>query len=75
MPRVLSVNVSFPKEIDYEGQKMTTGVFKEPVKRRMMLKTLKLEGDRQADLKVHGGPDKSVYAYPLEHSYRESNPK
>jgi MOSC domain-containing protein YiiM len=40
-----------------------------------MLKTLNLEGDRQADLKVHGGPDKAAYAYPMEHSYRESNPK
>ena len=67
MPKVLSVNVSFPKEIDFEGQTITTGIFKEPVKRRLMLKTLNLEGDRQADLKVHGGPDKAVYAYPMEH--------
>lgn len=69
------VNVSFSKEVDYEVQKITTGIFKEPVKRRIMLKTLNLEGDRQADLKVHGGPDKAAYAYPMEHSYPESNPK
>jgi MOSC domain-containing protein YiiM len=67
MPKILSVNVSLPREIDFEGQKVTTGIFKEPVKRRVTLKTLNLEGDRQADLTVHGGPDKAVYAYPVEH--------
>ena len=67
MPKILSVNVSLPKEIDFEGQKVTTGIFKEPVERRVTLKTLNLEGDRQADLTVHGGPDKAVYAYPVEH--------
>jgi MOSC domain-containing protein YiiM len=67
MPKILSVNVSLPKEIDFEGQKVTTGIFKKPVERRLMLKTLNLDGDRQADLTVHGGPDKAVYAYPIEH--------
>ena len=67
MPKILSVNVSLPKEVDFEGQKVTTGIFKEPVERRVMLKTLNLEGDRQADLTVHGGPDKAVYAYAVEH--------
>lgn len=65
--RILSVNVSLPKEIDFEGQKLTTGIFKEPVKGRIRLKTLNLDGDRQADLTVHGGPDKAVYAYSVEH--------
>lgn len=67
MPKILSVNISLPKEIDFEGQKVTTGIFKKPVERRLMLKTLNLDGDRQADLTVHGGPDKAVYAYPIEH--------
>jgi len=67
MPRILSVNVSFPKEVDFEGQKVTTGIFKEPIDGRIMLRTLNLEGDKQADLTVHGGPDKAVYAYPIEH--------
>jgi MOSC domain-containing protein YiiM len=67
MSKILSVNVSLPKEIDFEGQKVTTGIFKEPVERRVMLKTLNLDGDKQADLTVHGGPDKAVYAYPIEH--------
>ncbi len=67
MPKILSVNVSLPKEVDFEGQKVTTGIFKEPIEGRVMLRTLNLDGDRQADLTVHGGPDKAVYAYPIEH--------
>jgi MOSC domain-containing protein YiiM len=67
MPKVLSVNVSLPKEIDFEGQKVITGIFKEPIKGRIMLRTLNLDGDKQADLTVHGGPDKAAYAYPIEH--------
>jgi MOSC domain-containing protein YiiM len=46
---------------------LTTGIFKEPVEGRIRLKTLNLDGDRQADLTVHGGPDKAVYAYSVEH--------
>src|SRR5918992_1729126 len=67
MPKILSVNVSLPKEIDFEGQKVITGSFKEPITGRRMLRTLNLDGDNQADLTVHGGPDKAVYAYPVEH--------
>ena len=66
-PRILSVNVSLPKEINFEGQKVTTGIFKEPVKGRVMLRMLNLDGDKQADLTVHGGSDKAVYSYPIEH--------
>jgi len=44
-----------------------TGIFKSPVQKRLRLNTLNLEGDRQADLTVHGGQDKAVYAYPSEH--------
>jgi MOSC domain-containing protein YiiM len=54
--RILSVNVSLPKEIDFEGQRMKTGIFKDPVEGRIRLKTLNLDGDRQADLAVHGDP-------------------
>jgi MOSC domain-containing protein YiiM len=46
---------------------VTTGIFKEPVKGRVHVATLNLDGDRQADLKVHGGVHKAVYAYPAEH--------
>jgi MOSC domain-containing protein YiiM len=65
--KILSVNVSLPKEIDFEGQRIITGIFKEPIEGRVMLRTLNLDGDKQADLTVHGGPDKAVYAYPIEH--------
>jgi MOSC domain-containing protein YiiM len=61
------VNVALPKEIDFEGQRLTTGIFKEPIEGRIRIRTLNLDGDRQADLSVHGGPDKAVYAYPVEH--------
>ncbi|HET7643968.1 MAG TPA: MOSC domain-containing protein [Nitrososphaeraceae archaeon] len=66
-PKILSVNVSIPKEVEFEGQKVTTGIFKEPVEGRIKLRSLNLDGDKQADLTVHGGPDKAVYAYPIEH--------
>jgi MOSC domain-containing protein YiiM len=67
VPKILSVNVSLPKEVDFEGKKVTTGIFKEPIEGRVMLRTLNLDGDKQADLTVHGGPDKAVYTYPIEH--------
>jgi MOSC domain-containing protein YiiM len=46
---------------------VSTGIFKEPVAGRVNLRTLNLDGDRQADLSVHGGVSKAVYAYPSEH--------
>ena len=64
--RVLSVNVGLPREVTWRGKPVTTGIFKEPVAGRVPLRTSNLDGDRQADLRVHGGPDKAVYAYPSE---------
>jgi MOSC domain-containing protein YiiM len=49
------------------GEPVSTGIFKDPVAGRVMLRTLNLDGDRQADLTVHGGPEKAVYVYPAEH--------
>ena len=65
--RLLSVNVSLPKPVEHDGKIVWTGIFKEPVPGRVALRRLNLEGDRQADLTVHGGVDKAVYAYPVEH--------
>src|SRR5207248_2040733 len=48
-------------------ESVATGIFKEPVAGLVGVKTLNLDGDRQADLTVHGGPDKAVYLYPSEH--------
>jgi len=45
---------------------VTTGIWKEPVADRVPLRRLNFDGDPQADLRVHGGPDKAVYAYPSE---------
>jgi MOSC domain-containing protein YiiM len=65
--KLISVNVSLPKEIIYRGRKITTGIFKEPVQGRVILRTLNLDGNGQADLRVHGGPDQAAYVYPVEH--------
>ena len=64
--RVLSVNVALPREVSWKGTPVTTGIYKEPVEGRVRVRTLNLDGDRQADLSVHGGWDKAVYAYPSE---------
>ncbi|MFQ5969176.1 MAG: MOSC domain-containing protein [Nitrososphaerales archaeon] len=65
--KILSVNVGLPRKVVFKGQEVTTGIFKEPVQGRVNLRKLNLDGDRQADLTVHGGADKAVYAYPAEH--------
>jgi MOSC domain-containing protein YiiM len=49
------------------GDPVSTGIFKEPVAGRVMLRRLNLDSDGQADLSVHGGPTKAVYVYPSEH--------
>ncbi|HLG72693.1 MAG TPA: MOSC domain-containing protein [Chloroflexota bacterium] len=66
---VVSVNVGQPGVIgSYRGRPVTSAISKRPVEREsLLLSELNLEGDRQADLSVHGGPDKAVYAYPIEH--------
>jgi MOSC domain-containing protein YiiM len=65
--KILSVNVGLPREVTWQGKLVTTGIFKEPVSAPVMLRMLNLDGDGQADLTVHGGVDKAVYAYPSEH--------
>jgi MOSC domain-containing protein YiiM len=65
--KIISVNVGLPRVVTSNGEAVSTGIFKEPVAGRVMLRTLNLDGDRQADLSVHGGPGKAVYAYPSEH--------
>jgi len=65
--KLVSVNVGLPRVVMSNGDPVSTGIFKEPVAGRVMLRTLNLDGDRQADLSVHGGPSKAVYVYPSEH--------
>jgi MOSC domain-containing protein YiiM len=65
--KVLSVNVGLPREVNWKGRTVSTGIFKEPVSGPVELRGLNLNGDKQADLSVHGGPTKVAYAYPSEH--------
>jgi len=61
--KVLSVNVSLPKVVAVNGARVETGIFKKPVTGPVKVGALNLAGDLQADLSVHGGPDKAVYVY------------
>ncbi len=65
--KVVSVNVGRPREVLWRGRTVTTGIFKDPVHGRVALRRLNLDGDKQADLSVHGGPEKAVYVYAVEH--------
>jgi MOSC domain-containing protein YiiM len=65
--KLISINAGLPRVVMSNGEPVSTGIYKEPVAGRVMLRTLNLDGDRQADLSVHGGPSKAVYVYPSEH--------
>jgi len=65
--KIVSVNVGLPREVSWQGKLVTSGIFKEPLDGPVMMRTLNLDGDGQADLTVHGGASKAVYAYPSEH--------
>lgn len=61
-----SINVSMPKDVVHDGKNVTTGIFKEPVDGRVLLRSLNLDGDGQADLWGHGGAFRAVYVYSFE---------
>jgi MOSC domain-containing protein YiiM len=65
--KLVSLNIGLPREVVWRGINVTTGIFKQPVEGRVTLRKLNLDGDRQADLTVHGGEYKAVYCYPLAH--------
>src|SRR5260370_38442914 len=65
--KLISVNVGLPREVTWNGGTVKTGIFKRPVQGSIRVRLLNVDGDKQADLSVHGGPDKAVYAYPVEH--------
>jgi MOSC domain-containing protein YiiM len=65
--KLVSLNVGLPREVTWRGRKITPGIYKQPVEGRVALRKLNLDGDRQADLTVHGGEHKAVYCYPLTH--------
>ena len=64
---LVSVNTGIPREVMWHGRSVTTAIYKEPVEGRVALRKLNLDGDRQADLSVHGGEHKAVYCYPITH--------
>ena len=65
--RLVSVSVGRPRKARWRGRDVQTSIFKTPVSGRVHVARDNVEGDQQSDLSVHGGPDKAVYAYPLEH--------
>src|SRR5215475_5738039 len=65
--QVISVNVGLPTELSVSDRSVPSGIFKTPVHGSVRVGTLNLDGDRQADLAVHGGQSKAVYLYPSEH--------
>src|SRR5881396_493338 len=75
--KIVSVNLGLPREFRYNNQTFMTAIFKTPAIGKVCVRRLNLDGDRQADLTVHGGLDKAIYAYPAEHYsfWREQFPE
>ena len=65
--KLISVNTRLPREVTWHERSVTTAIYKQPVEGRVALRKLNLDGDRQADLSVHGGEYKAVYCYPVAH--------
>lgn len=65
--KVVSLNVSKTIEVPWEGKMIQTGIYKKPVTRPLEIKGINVEGDDQGNRKTHGGIDRAVYAYPMEH--------
>ncbi|MET0220400.1 MAG: MOSC domain-containing protein, partial [Tardiphaga sp.] len=69
MARLLSVNVGLPRDIAWQGKTVHTGVWKDPVEGRRMVRRLNVDGDGQGDLAGHGGEHRAVFVYQMD-SYR-----
>src|SRR5271166_7176334 len=67
--RILSVNVGMPRDVEWEGRTVRTGIWKDPVAGRRMVRRLNVDGDGQGDLSGHGGVNRAVFVYQIE-SYR-----
>src|ERR1700755_2904010 len=66
MSRLLSVNVGLPRDIDWKGRKVHTGIWKNPVPGRCRVRRLNLDGDGQGDLAGHGGEQRAAFVYQIE---------
>jgi MOSC domain-containing protein YiiM len=64
--RVVSVNVGTPRSVEWHGWQVESGIWKAPARGRVAVREVNVDGDGQADLRAHGGPDKAVYAYGVE---------
>ena len=69
MTRLLSINVGLPRDIEWKGRTVHTGIWKDPVQGRCRVSRLNLDGDGQGDLAGHGGEQRAVFVYQIE-SYR-----
>lgn len=67
MKRVLSINVGIPRQVPADHATVLTSIYKSPVEGSVAVRRDNIEGDRQSDLTLHGGPYKAVYCYPVEH--------
>lgn len=65
-PALVAVNVGRPRTVSWRGREVTTAIWKKPVAGPVRVEGVNLAGDDQADRRVHGGPDKAVYAYAVE---------
>jgi MOSC domain-containing protein YiiM len=65
--KIISINTGSPREIFHQGRMIRTAIFKTPIMGHARVNALNIVGDRQADLAVHGGASKAIYAYPAEH--------
>jgi ferredoxin-NADP reductase/MOSC domain-containing protein YiiM/ferredoxin len=72
MARLVSVNVGMPRDVEWEGRIVHTGIWKDPVDGPRMVRRLNIDGDGQGDLGGHGGVNRAVFVYQLEsHRYWE----
>jgi MOSC domain-containing protein YiiM len=65
--KLLSINVSLAKEVEYNDKIVSTGIFKQATTKSVIVNQTSLEGDQQVDLKNHGGEHKAVYGFAAEH--------
>lgn len=65
--KIISLNIGKPKEITWKGKRSVSGIYKYPTEKKVFVSSTNIEGDGQGNLKVHGGIDKAIYAYPFEH--------
>jgi len=65
--KILSINISEPKKIMFNGKELVTSIYKKPIEGSIEVTDVGLIGDRQADMRVHGGYDKALYAYSYKH--------